>query len=132
MQQHDGAQTPGKATTELLARAIARHVHSAGDHQTALPALSLHRRDAPTDPVPCIYPLSLALTSQGDKQVLAGDRVLDYFPGHSLLTTIDLRCPAASSRVRSWGRGPSRRRDQPVANSVPDTQANDDTYRVTP
>lgn len=49
MHQHDVAQIYHGATTELLARAIARHVHNAGDRGTALPALSLHRRDAPTE-----------------------------------------------------------------------------------
>jgi hypothetical protein len=47
---------PRGATTDVLARAIARHVYRAGDHETALPALSLHRRYAPTEPVPCIPP----------------------------------------------------------------------------
>ena len=41
------------ATTAPLARAIERHVHSAGDHGTALASLSLHRRDPPTGPRPC-------------------------------------------------------------------------------
>jgi hypothetical protein len=65
MHQEDGVSTHRGATTDLLARAIARHVHSPGDYETALPALSFHRRDAPTEPMPCIYPLSLALTTQG-------------------------------------------------------------------
>jgi AraC-like DNA-binding protein len=104
MHQHDGAQLPRETTTDLLALAIARHVHIAGDHETALPALSVHRRDAPTEPVPCIYSLSLALTTQGDKRVVAGDKILDYFPGQSLLTTIDL--PVVSHVTRATKREP--------------------------
>jgi hypothetical protein len=73
MQRHGGPDTPGHATTELRARAITRHAPGDSDHQAAIPELSLHRRDAPTEAVARIYPLSLALTTQGDKQVLAGD-----------------------------------------------------------
>lgn len=74
----------------ILAHAIGKLADKAGDHQTALPALSLHRRHAPTDPMPCIYPLSLALTAQGDKRVHIGEKVLEYFPGQSLVSTIDM------------------------------------------
>jgi hypothetical protein len=78
------------STIELLARAIQHHARDAGDHLTALPALSLHRRDAPTEPVHCIYDFGLAVTTQGAKQVMLGDRVFNYGPGESMLTPIDL------------------------------------------
>ena len=39
------------------------------------------------------------LTAQGDKQVMLGDRILDYFPGQSLVTTIDL--PVVSHVTRA-------------------------------
>lgn len=90
MTTHGDALSAQAPATDALARAIARRVRSAGDHETALPMLSLHRRDAPTEPMPCIYPLSLILTTQGDKRVTAGDKVLDYVPGQSMLATIDL------------------------------------------
>ncbi len=44
-------------------------------------------------------PLSLAVTTQGDKQVMVGDKILDYFPGQSLLTTIDV--PVVSHVTRA-------------------------------
>src|SRR2546428_8276455 len=75
MHHHHSEKISAETITAPLARAIERHVHSAGDHETALPALSLHRRHAPTEPVPCIYPLSLAVTTQGDKQVMVGDKI---------------------------------------------------------
>jgi AraC-like DNA-binding protein len=81
---------PASAPLDSLAQAIARHVHRTGDHQTALPALSLHRRDRPTEPLTCTYPLSLAITAQGEKQVMVGEKILDYRPGQSLLTTVEL------------------------------------------
>jgi AraC-like DNA-binding protein len=90
MDQHDGAKISYGRTIGLLARAIERHTVSAGDHVTALPALSLHRRDAPTEPVHCIYDFGLAVTAQGAKQVMLGDKVFHCGPGGSMLTPIDL------------------------------------------
>jgi hypothetical protein len=99
MNQHADASDSRAPTIDLLARAIARQVGSAGDHVTALPALSLHRRDAPTEPVHCIYPLSLAVTAQGSKRVTIGDKVLNYGPGESMLLTIDLPIVAHVTRA---------------------------------
>jgi AraC-like DNA-binding protein len=108
MFRDESADAALRPSIGLLASAIARHVHTAGDHETPLPALSFHRRDAPTEAIPCVYPLGaipcvyplgLALTAQGDKQVTVGDRILDYFPGQSLLTTIDL--PVVSHVTRA-------------------------------
>ncbi len=104
MVRYDGLNVTERPATDVLARAIERHVGSAGDHQTALSAFSLHRRNAPTEPLPCIYPLSLALTTQGDKQVLVGDRIFEYFPGQSLLTTIDM--PVVSHVTRATTQKP--------------------------
>lgn len=66
---------------EDIARLIARHVPGAGDHLTQISALSLHRRHAPTDPVPCIYPLGLVLIAQGAKQVLVGESGVELHAG---------------------------------------------------
>jgi AraC-type transcriptional regulator N-terminus len=85
MHQGDITET-SESSIRGLARAIARYVHRTGDLQTALPALSLHRRDRPTEPLECTYPLSLAITVQGEKQVMVGDRILDYRAGQSLVT----------------------------------------------
>lgn len=101
--RHRNRVSPETATAPL-ARAIGRHVHHAGDHETGFAALSLHRRDAPTEPVPCIYPLSLVLTAQGDKQVMVGHRIIDYVPGQSLLTTVDL--PVVSHVTRATRQKP--------------------------
>lgn len=80
----DSARTTG------LARAIARFAQSDGDYKTAIPALSLHRRNGPTQPLRCIFSLGLGVVAQGDKQVLLGEEVIQYGPGQSMLTTIDL------------------------------------------
>ena len=73
-----------------LARAIESFAHSDGDYTTAIPALSLHRRKGPTEPLHCIYSLGLGVVAQGHKQVMVGAEVINYGPGQSMLTTIDL------------------------------------------
>jgi AraC-like DNA-binding protein len=87
----DTDPSPNKpAGPARLARAIAAVAQSDGDHATAIPALLLYRRKAPTEPLHCIYHLGLAVVAQGEKQVLLGEEVISYGPGQSLLTTVDL------------------------------------------
>jgi AraC-like DNA-binding protein len=76
--------------TSALARAIRRFAQTDGDHNTIIPALTLHRRHAPSEPLHCIYNLGLGVVAQGDKQVLLGGEAIGYGPGQSMLTTIDL------------------------------------------
>lgn len=57
---------------------------------TALPALSVHRRDSASQPIPCIYDLGLAITVSGKKQVTAGQQVFEYQTGEALLASVDL------------------------------------------
>jgi len=79
-----------RPATIALARAIANFAHSDGDYTTAIPALSMHRRKGPTEPLHCIINLGLGLVAQGHKQVMLGEEVISYGPGQSMLTTIDL------------------------------------------
>ncbi len=85
--------------TSALARAIGNFAQTDGDYNTPIPALKLHRRAAPTEPLHCIYNLGLGIVAQGDKQVLLGDEAIDYGPGQSMLTTIDL--PVVSHVTRA-------------------------------
>jgi AraC-like DNA-binding protein len=87
-----------------LARAISRFAQSDGDHDTAIPGLTLHRRSRPTEPLPCIYHLGLGVVAQGDKQVQLGSESIGYGPGHSILTTIDV--PVVSHVTRASAREP--------------------------
>ena len=82
-----------------LALAIARFAHSDGDYATVIPALSLHRRERPTEPLHCIYDMGLGVVAQGHKQVLVGEEMINYGPGQSMLATIDL--PVVSHVVRA-------------------------------
>ena len=90
--------------TNVLARAIRRFAQTDGDHNTVIPALKLHRRSAPSEPLHCIYNLGLGVVAQGGKQVLLGDDAIDYGPGQSMLTTIDL--PVVSHVTRASVREP--------------------------
>jgi AraC-like DNA-binding protein len=87
-----------------LARAIGTFARSDGDYQTAIPALSLHRRKAPTEPLHCIFNLGLGVVAQGDKQALLGDEVIKYGPGQSMLTSIEL--PVISHVTRASSQEP--------------------------
>lgn len=73
-----------------LADAIRKIAQIDGDYATAIPALTLHRRHAVTEPLHCIYGLGLGVVAQGDKQVLLGNEMIAFSPGRSMLTTVDL------------------------------------------
>jgi len=99
------APVPSEPTTRSpLARAIARFAQTDGDHTTAIRALSLHRRSAPTEPLHCIYNIGFGVVAQGDKQVLVGRETIDYGAGQSMLTTIDV--PVISHVTRASARVP--------------------------
>jgi hypothetical protein len=99
MPKLSGLYMPGANQLTALARAIDRFAQTDGDHTTAIPALTLHRREIPTEPLHCIYNLGLGVVAQGDKQVLLGGEAIDYGPGQSMLTTIDL--PVVSHVTRA-------------------------------
>src|ERR1700687_5452010 len=98
------ADPPDVPATNVLARAIRRLAQTDGDHNTSIPALTLHRRNAPSEPLHCIYNLGLGVVAQGDKQVLLRGEAIDYGPGQSMLTTIDL--PVVSHVTRASVREP--------------------------
>ena len=85
--------------TAGLARAISHIAQTDGDYTTAIPALTLHRRKEPTAPLHCVFNLGVGLVVQGRKQVLVGTETMNYGPGQSMLTTIDL--PVVSRVLRA-------------------------------
>jgi AraC-like DNA-binding protein len=90
MHKHPGPEMSEAEAVNGLAYAVAKIAQTDGDYTTAIPALTLHRRSAPTEPLHCIYSLGLGVIAQGAKQVMLGDEVINYSPGRSMLTTIDL------------------------------------------
>jgi len=73
-----------------LAELVAGIAQVDGNYSTAISGLMLYRRSAATVPMPCIYGLGLGLTVQGGKRVTLGDKIFDYGPGQSLVTSVDL------------------------------------------
>jgi AraC-like DNA-binding protein len=104
MSQQTRPDTAAVTATSALARGIRHVAQTDGDYNTVIPALTLHRRNAPTEPLHCIYNLGLGVVAQGSKQVLLGGESIDYGPGQSMLTTIDL--PVVSHVTRASVREP--------------------------
>jgi AraC-like DNA-binding protein len=75
---------------EALAKSIARWTDKDGLLVTAISALSLSRRDAPTGPTSYMYEPSLCVVAQGAKRVLLGDDTYVLDEHHFLLTSVDL------------------------------------------
>ncbi len=82
--------THTRANNAALASLVANIAAADGDYPTAIPALTIYRRNAVTAPMPCIYGLGVGLTVQGGKRVTLGDEIFDYGPGQSLITSVDL------------------------------------------
>lgn len=104
MKSSSTPDTPLNPAIAALARAIGQFAQSDGDYKTAIAALSLHRRKGPTEPLPCIFNLGLGVVAQGHKQALLGSEVIQYGPGQSMLTTIEL--PVSSHVTRASSQAP--------------------------
>jgi AraC-like DNA-binding protein len=75
---------------EALGKSIARWTDKEGLLATAISALSLARRDAPTQPTSYMYEPSICLIAQGVKRVLLGDDTYVLDVHHFLITSVDL------------------------------------------
>jgi AraC-like DNA-binding protein len=79
-----------EATLEALGKSIARWTTEGDQIETAIPGLSLYRRDAPTEPMSYMYEPAVCLMPQGAKRVLLGDDSYVYDAHHFLITAVDL------------------------------------------
>jgi AraC-like DNA-binding protein len=75
---------------EALGKSIARWTDKEGLLVTAISALSLSRRDAPTQPTSYMYEPSVCVIAQGAKRVLLGDDTYVLDVHHFLITSVDL------------------------------------------
>ena len=75
---------------EALRLSIARWTDKGDQHVTAIPGLSLFRRDAPTEPISSMYEPSICMIAQGAKRVLLGDDTYVYDTNHYLITSVHL------------------------------------------
>lgn len=84
------ASTSMGIALEALGKSIARWTDTGDQLVTAIPGLSLHRRNEPTQPASYLYEPSLCLVAQGAKRVLLGDDQYVYDAHHFLITSVDL------------------------------------------
>ena len=79
-----------KPALDLLGESIARWTEQGELHTTAIPGLSLFRRDQPTDPISSMYEPSICVVAQGAKRVILGDDTFVYDAHHYLITSVHL------------------------------------------
>jgi len=90
---------------EGLRQSIAQWTDKGDQLVTAIPGLSLYRRDEPTQPMSGMYEPSICLIAQGAKRVLLGDEPYVYDAQHFLITSVNLPTVAQiikASRERPW------------------------------
>ena len=90
---------------EGLSQSIAQWTDKGDQLVTAIPGLSLYRRDEPTQPMSGMYEPSICLIAQGAKRVLLGDETYVYDAQHFLITSVNLPTVAQiikASRERPW------------------------------
>ncbi|SEB89537.1 AraC-type DNA-binding protein [Pseudomonas saponiphila] len=87
-----------------LALNIDPRVNAPGDFATAIPGLSLFRRDQPAPPAVCMIEPSLVLVGRGEKRLWVGGEGYRYDPSRFLLTSLDL--PANSEVLLASPRQP--------------------------
>ena len=73
-----------------LKDSIARWTEKGELHTTAIPSLSLFRREEPTEPISGMYEPSVCMVAQGAKRVLLGDDTYVYDAHHYLITSVNL------------------------------------------
>jgi len=79
-----------KGAISRLGKSIARWTESGDQHTTAIPGLSLFRRDEPSQPVSVMYEPCICISAQGAKRVRLGDDTYVYDPNHFLITSAHL------------------------------------------
>lgn len=77
-------------TLEALRKSIARWTDKGELFTTAIPGLSLYRRDEPTGPISGMYEPSICLVAQGAKRVMLGDEEYVYDERNYLITSVHL------------------------------------------
>src|ERR1035437_3920175 len=79
-----------EVAVETLGKSIARWTEKGEQHTTAVPGLSLFRRDEPNVPISRMYEPSICLVAQGAKRVLLGEDTYVYDAHHYLITSVHL------------------------------------------
>jgi AraC-like DNA-binding protein len=75
---------------EALRQSLTRWTENGDQPVTAIPGLSLYRRDEPTKPESGMYEPGICWAAQGAKRVVLGDDKYVYDAQHFLITAVDL------------------------------------------
>ncbi len=81
---------PAEKPLKRLADMLARWTEHGELQSTAVPGLSLFRRDQPGEPIAGMYQPSLCMVVQGAKRVTLGDETYVYDAEHYLITSVHL------------------------------------------
>jgi AraC-like DNA-binding protein len=81
---------PADSPLKQLTNRIARFTEHGELQSTAVPGLSLFRRDQPTEAITGMYQPSLCMVVQGAKRVTLGDDTYVYDAEHYLITSVHL------------------------------------------
>ncbi|MBG6078491.1 AraC family transcriptional regulator [Rubrivivax gelatinosus] len=87
-----------------MARVIDRWTEGLADTPTAVPGLTLFRREAPARPAVCMVEPSVIMVTQGTKRLIAGGEGHVYNAERFLITSLDL--PANSEVVQASPHAP--------------------------
>jgi AraC-like DNA-binding protein len=79
-----------EAALEALRKSIARWTDKGDQLVTAIPGLSLHRRDETTEPISIMYEPRICMAVQGAKRAMLGDDTYVYDAHNFLITSVDL------------------------------------------
>jgi AraC-like DNA-binding protein len=79
-----------KLALDAFRKSIAQLTDQGELRITAIPDLSLFKRDAPTDAMSGMYEPSICVIAQGAKRVILGNDTFIYDPHHYLLTSVHL------------------------------------------
>lgn len=79
-----------ESVVTVLGKSIARLTENGELNTTAVPSLSLFRKNEPTGPVSGMYEPSICMAVQGAKCVLLGDDTYVYDASHYLITSVHL------------------------------------------
>jgi AraC-like DNA-binding protein len=77
-------------TIEALGKCIARLTEKGELYTTAVPGLSLFKREELTEPITGMYEPSVCLVAQGAKRVILGEDTYVYDAHHYLITSVNL------------------------------------------
>ncbi len=97
-------KTSGADYTRSLLSAALRYCNGAGVHPTALPELSVIRRDKTTEATPGMYSPAVCFVLQGEKDVWVGNKVYRYNRTNYLVSCLDI--PAIAQVVVASSRQP--------------------------